>query len=168
MVLSHLDRAYWLRRSLLALRFRRREGTLVDMSAIAGAAGALKSAYELSKAAVGLRDAALIREKVIEMQGEISSALAGAITAQTDELAMLKQVQALEAEVARLKAWEGEKPKYELVGLETGAVVYMLKCFADGQKSFLSGTGKQSGRMWEYKCLGCSGAIGGTHMPRWR
>jgi hypothetical protein len=153
------------------------------MSAIAGAAGALKSAYELSKAALGLRDAALIREKVIEMQGEISSALAGAITAQTDELTMLKQVQALEAEVARLKAWEGEKPKYELVGLETGAVVYTLKaeergtepphwlcpqCFAGAKKSFLSGTGIQTGRTWGYKCLGCSGAIAGTHMPRWK
>jgi hypothetical protein len=69
---------------------------MVDMAAIASAATALRSAYELSKAALGVRDEAMIRAKVIEMQAEISSALAGAITAQTDQFAALDRVRELE------------------------------------------------------------------------
>jgi hypothetical protein len=156
---------------------------MVDITAIAAAAGSLKTAYDLSKAALELRDAAAIQGKVLEMQAQISAALASAIAAQTDQMAMLKQVEVLDAEIARLKAWENEKPKYELIGLETGAVVYMLKsdargaepphwlcpqCFMNGKKGYTTPTGTQSGRVWKHMCLECSKSIGGTHMPRWK
>lgn len=47
---------------------------MVDMTAITSAAGDLKAAYDLSKTAISVHDAAAIRAKVAEMQGEISSA----------------------------------------------------------------------------------------------
>src|ERR1700676_1864317 len=100
---------------------------MIDMGAIVSAAGALKTAYDLSKAAIGLHDAALIRAKVTEMQGEISSALASAIEAQTAQMAMLKQVGDLEKEIANLKAWEDEKKRYALKKLDPGELVYSLK-----------------------------------------
>ena len=81
---------------------------MVDMAAIAGAATSLKTAIDISKIALGLRDESLIRTKVLEMQGEISSALASAIAAQTDQLAILQRISDLEKEITQLKAWDAE------------------------------------------------------------
>jgi len=100
---------------------------MVDMAAIAGAAGALKTALDLAKSALGMHDAALIRAKVTEMQGEISTALAGAITAQTDQLAMLNRVDKLEKELAKHEAWDAEKKRYQMERLPPGVLVYTLK-----------------------------------------
>jgi hypothetical protein len=101
---------------------------MVDMAAIAGAAGALKTALDLAKAALGMHDAALIRAKVTEMQGEISSALASAITAQMDQVAVLKRVGDLEKEVASFEKWDAEKDNYDLKTVaSTGMLAYMLK-----------------------------------------
>jgi hypothetical protein len=105
---------------------------MVDMAAIAGAATALRSAYELSKAALGVRDEAMIRAKVIEMQAEISSALASAITAQTDQFAALDRVRELEKEVTELKAWDVEKSRYELKEVGPGAFARAVKPDARG------------------------------------
>jgi hypothetical protein len=148
---------------------------MVDMAAIAGAASALKTAFDISKVALGLRDAALIRAKVTEMQGEISTALAGAIAAQTDQLAMLQRVNDLEKEVADLKAWEAEKQKYELKDVGHGAFAYVRKadaeptepphwlctnCYNSGKKSILLRTEKHMGFqnvLWS--CPACSATL---------
>lgn len=100
---------------------------MVDMAAIAGAASALKSAYDLSKAAIGLHDTAMMRAKVAEMQGEISSALASAIMAQTDQMAILQRVSDLEKQVADFEEWDREKDKYKLYHLGWVTYAYMLK-----------------------------------------
>lgn len=134
---------------------------MVDMAAIGAAATALNTAINIAKAAVGLRDAEMIRAKVLEMQGEISSALASAIAAQTDQFAMLQRVQELEKEVARLKSWETEKERYELKKYAPGVFFYTLKesearsepihslcakCYEDEKKSIVHVTGKTLAR----------------------
>ena len=93
---------------------------MVDMAAIAGAATSLKTAIDISKIALGLRDESLIRTKVLEMQGEISSALASAIAAQTDQLAILQRISDLEKEITQLKAWDAEKENYDLKPIARG------------------------------------------------
>jgi hypothetical protein len=126
---------------------------MVDIAAIAGAASALKSAYDLSKAALSAHDDSVVRAKVSEMQGEISAALASAITAQTEHLAALDRVRDLERELAQLKAWEVEKQRYQMERLPPGVIVYTLKqegvnagevphsicptCYHRGKKSLL-------------------------------
>ena len=100
---------------------------MVDMAAIAGAATSLKTAIDISKIALSLRDESLIRTKVLEMQGEISSALASAIAAQTDQLAILQRINDLEKEVAQLKAWDADKQRYELQNVGLGSLAYVVK-----------------------------------------
>lgn len=100
---------------------------MVDITAIAAASTALKNAYEISKAALGLRDAALVQGKIIDLQREISAALAGAIEAQTEHMAMLQRIGELEKELGRLETWETEKQKYELQPLGYDCFAYMLK-----------------------------------------
>jgi hypothetical protein len=143
---------------------------MVDMAAIASAAGALKTAYDLSKAAIGAHDAGAIRAKVAEMQGEISSALASAITAQTDQMAILKRVSDLEKEVADLKAWEAQKQRYHLKRFDPGVFVYSLKendpsgepphqicpaCYENGKKQYLQATARTQGGHRVHACPGC-------------
>lgn len=115
----------------------------------------------------------MMRAKIIEMQGEISSALANAIAAQTDQMAMLQRVSDLEKEVANLKAWNAEKENYELQAIARGAVAYMLKpdargsepphwlcthCYENGKREMLQ-PAAQASSVWVYRCQGCDSKI---------
>lgn len=146
---------------------------MVDMAAIAGAATSLKTAIDISKIALGLRDKSLIRTKVLEMQGEISSALASAIAAQTDQLAILQRISDLEKEITQLKAWDAEKENYDLKPIARGTVTYMLKpevrgsepphwlcaqCFENRKRSILQIAAEMSIH-WIYHCAGCDSKI---------
>jgi len=111
---------------------------MVDMAAIGSAASALKSAFDISKVALGLHDAAVIRAKVGEMQGEISSALASAITAQTDQMAMLKEVGNLKKQIAKMRTWNTEKKRYKMRQLARSAptFAYAIKPDCQGDDPF--------------------------------
>ena len=141
----------------------------MDMAAVTGVAGALKAAFDVSKSALDLHDAAAIRAKVVDMQREISSAMASAITAQKDQMAMLENIRKLEKDVADLKTWEAEKQRYELVPLALNVVAYAQKksmqgaepphylcanCFSSEKKSFLQQTAHGS-HYEAFRCNGC-------------
>ena len=131
---------------------------MTDALAIGGLVQSFKTLTDIGKALLGLRDAALIREKVIELNREILSAQASALATQTDQFTLLEQKRTLEKEVADLKAWDAEKQKYELVNVRPqnapggNAFAYALKkeasstepphficehCYQDGRKSTL-------------------------------
>lgn len=103
---------------------------MVDMAAITGAASALKTAYDLGKAALGAHDAAVVKAKISEMQGEIHSALSSAISAQTEQVALLKRVDKLEKQLADRKAFDRDMKRYELVELPPGIYIRQLKASA--------------------------------------
>ncbi|MGA3228661.1 MAG: hypothetical protein ABSD51_01820 [Candidatus Binatus sp.] len=84
------------------------------MSDFGAAIVSLQAAFDLAKTFVGIHDDAVVREKVIELQGTIMSAQATAVAAHSDQTAALKRVTELEKEVADLKTWDAEKEKYEL------------------------------------------------------
>jgi hypothetical protein len=73
------------------------------------------------------RDAGLLQAKVIELQGVILSAQGSALASQSAQFALLEQVRALEAEMAKMKAWDSEKSRYELRKFANGAFAYLLK-----------------------------------------
>jgi len=150
---------------------------------IAAAITGIRSALDVTKAMVGLRDAEAFRTKSIELRGLILESLDKAIEARETYSTQLDRVRALEAEVASLKNWNAEKQDYELKGIGEGAVAYMLKpdkrgsepphwlcpnCYSKGQKSFLNPTGANVGRGWIYKCPGCSAQPSCYHMPAWQ
>jgi hypothetical protein len=123
----------------------------MPVAEIAAAVTGIRSALDIAKAMVGLRDAETFRSKSIELQTVILESLDKAIEARESYAAQLDQIRALEAEVARLKEWNAEKQNYELKGIGSGSVAYMLKpetrgsepphwlcptCFAQGKKRF--------------------------------
>ena len=119
---------------------------------MAGVSSALKSASEITKTILETRDDAIRRAKVIELQGQILSAQASALSAQADQFALLKRVSDLEKEIADVEAWDAEKQRYRLEGIDGKAFVYALKldmskgepahwicahCYTDGKKEVL-------------------------------
>jgi hypothetical protein len=146
----------------------------MDIGSIAGVATSLKTAGEIAKAMVGLRDAAAFQSKLIELQGVILSAQGSALTAQQDQMTMLERVRDLETEVARLKAWDAEKQRYELKDAGQGTLAYALKeaakgagpnhhicagCYENGRKSFLQPETRFPGRCEVLACHFCGSAL---------
>lgn len=132
----------------------------------------LKAAGDITKAIVGLRDAAAIQGKVIELQGVILSAQGAAMVALGAHATLLEQASLLEKEVAQLKAWDAEKQKYHLSEVATGCFVYAVKpdsgsaepmhslcanCFHDGHKSILQADRKGSNDLLQ--CHRCDAVI---------
>jgi hypothetical protein len=98
-----------------------------DMSLIMGAVSSLKLAQDMTKTLVSIRDFSKLNETVIELQRVILAAQSDALAAQSDQFSMLERVRDLETEIARLKAWDGEKGKYKLQDIGHGAFAYVRK-----------------------------------------
>jgi hypothetical protein len=100
---------------------------MVDMSAIGGALASLSAASQIAKGLLGVRDAAMIQDKIIELQAKIPSAQQSAFAANVAQSALLERVRELETEVAEVKAWETEKQRYQLADVGLGSLAYVLK-----------------------------------------
>ena len=107
--------------------------------------GIFKSLFDIAKGLKDIKDAPARNAAIIELQEKIFSA-------HSAQSALVENVHELEAEVARLKAWEGEKERYELKRWGDGAFAYVLKpseargapphaicpnCYEEGKKSLL-------------------------------
>jgi hypothetical protein len=147
----------------------------MPVAEIAAAVTGIRSALDITKAMVGLRDAEAFRTKSIELQSVVLEALEKAIEARESYAAQSDRIRALEAEVAQLKAWDAEKQRYDLKSIGQGAVAYILKlearagqtphwlcpnCFAKGQKAFLQSTNSIARGRLLVACNGC-----GTTVP---
>jgi hypothetical protein len=118
---------------------------MVDMTAITAVAASLNAAKEITKAMIGLRDAALIQGKVIELNSTILDAQSSAFAANDERSALIEQVRDLEKQLVDLKAWDTEKQRYHLKQIQTGVTVYALK------------EGMESGEPSHYLCTHCYG-----------
>jgi hypothetical protein len=154
----------------------------MPVAEIAAAITSFRASLDITKAMIGLRDDELFRTKSIELQTAITDALEKSIAAREAYAAQLDRVDALEAEVADLKAWDAEKQNYELTKAGDAAVAFMLKpnargtetphwlcpnCFSNGKKSYLNPTGKQVGRGWGFKCSDCHAEPACWSRPQW-
>jgi hypothetical protein len=139
--------------------------------------GALKTAFDLAKGLKDINDATIRNAAVIELQEKI-------LTAQQQQSALVESVSALEKEVADLKAWDGEKQRYELknVGGEGPAVfAYALKageengepphllcanCYQSRRKSILQATAELRSRLRAHRCPSCKAEFEFSYVPR--
>lgn len=125
---------------------------MIDIGSIASVAGSLKTAGEIAKAMLDVRDAQAIQAKVIELNGIILTAQGSALAAQTSQAAMLKQISDLEHRLVELEHWAAEKERYALkdygcqtfarelkAGMEYGEPPHRIcaRCYDDGKKSLL-------------------------------
>jgi hypothetical protein len=144
---------------------------------IAAAITGLRSALDITKAMVGLRDAEAFRAKSIELQGVVLEAFEKAIEAREAYAMQANRISALEAEVTQLKAWGAEKERYELKSIGPGAVAYILKpdargtenphwlcpnCFTKGKKAFLQSANKLERARLLVACNECDTSVAVT------
>ena len=129
---------------------------MVDVSAIAGMMTALRGATDITKAMIELRDAAMIQSKVIDLQAKILEAQSAAFAANDERRELLERIEALEAEVKRLKSLEGTGERCPRCGRNElrversqvtggpfqvlGVREYHLKCAACGFEDVKTGT----------------------------
>ena len=148
---------------------------MMDMGSIAALVGSLKTAGEITKAAVDMRDGQMLQAKVIELQTVILTAQSNALTAQQDQFALLDRVRSLETEIAGLKAWDAEKQNYVLSEVAPGAFAYALKpdskvsepphwlcvnCYNHSQKSLLQDAGRIiDASKNRYQCPECKAGV---------
>jgi Zn finger protein HypA/HybF involved in hydrogenase expression len=89
--------------------------------------GAFKTMLDMAKALKDMNDATVRNGAVIELQEKI-------LAAQAAQATLLERVGELETEVARLKAWDAEKQRYELKALPSGSFARALKADAQGSE----------------------------------
>ncbi len=143
---------------------------MVDISAIAGVVSALKGATDIARAMKDLNDAAAIQGKVIQLNAKILDAQSSAFAANDERLALIERASELEKEVARLKAWDAEKERYQFAQVSTGVFAYTLKpsmahgepshmlcanCYQRGEKSVLQATQELRKARRVHRCHHC-------------
>jgi hypothetical protein len=100
---------------------------MVDGASIAAAIGSLKTAADIAKGFLSLKETAAVQGKVIELQGHILAAQSSALAGQSDQLSLLEEIRSLKAKMAELEAWGAEKKRYDLKNVGYSALVYVLK-----------------------------------------
>lgn len=140
----------------------------------------LKSASDLTKSLLELRDAAKISEISIELNGKIAAAQQLAIAAQSEQTALVAEINNLKKKIVEFEDWESEKQRYELKAIDRGCFAFMPKpgmengepphwlcanCFENGHKSFLQFKGQvitRSGTRGDtssYACIRCKDSV---------
>ena len=140
---------------------------MIDLIAIKGAVDGLKVARDIAKTAIGLRDAAMLQEKVIELNDAIIAAQSSALDAQADQLTLAKRIEDLERQIAETEKWDTEKQRYDLNEIIPGVYAFALKeaergstpahymcanCFNDGHLAILQ---KEKRMPYHTKFLNC-------------
>ena len=103
---------------------------MVDMAMISGAMSAFKALRKSANALIAIRDASMLRTKVIELNTQIVTAQESALAIFSDQFALLQRNHDLEKQISDLNAWEGEKQRYELKAVDPGVFAYSLKADA--------------------------------------
>ena len=152
---------------------------MADLTALSVALESLKTAYDMAKAMLNLREAAAVQGRIIELQEAILSAQDSAIAAQHDQFSLLETIRELEKQKAELEAWDAEKDKYELTAIEqenrAGKIlVYVLKeeaggsepkhylcprCYQEKRKSILQPETLDIGQVNVLVCQSCGGEL---------
>lgn len=153
---------------------------MTDPLTIGGAIASLKTAGEIAGAFVGLRDQAMIQTKVIELQSVILAAQSSAMSAQSEQFALLDAKRGLEAKIAELEAWDREKERYQLQEIGRGSFAYALKadaqgtepahmicpnCYQQRRKSLLQATDTVTMRLRTHRCPACKTEVAGSLAP---
>jgi hypothetical protein len=143
---------------------------MVDMSLIAGAVSSLKTASEIVKSLVDVRDQALFTSKAIELQRIIVDALGSAATAQSEQISLIEQIRGLQSEISSFNNWESTATRYRLKEMGGSTFAYKLKeenaeielihlacprCFEKKTRSILQFTDRDVYQRDRYRCHAC-------------
>ena len=154
-----------------------------DMATIAEAVTSLKTASDIAKTLINLKDSASIQPKISELYDTILSAQRSALAAQSSQFSLLETARGLEKKIADFETWDHERLRYELrdVNPSRGSVfVYALKeeavgaepfhlicpkCYQNRRKSILQATSELRMRLRVHECPECKAEFAFAHVP---
>jgi hypothetical protein len=154
-----------------------------DIISIAAAIGGLKTAADITKGFLDLKETAAVQGKVIELQGVILNAQSSALAAQSDQLGLLEEVRGLKAKMAELEAWDAQKKRYALTDYGGGTFAYALKpasangeplhricpaCYEKGRRSVLQNHGRNAYHQEMASCPACETKFNFEHRQETR
>jgi len=96
-----------------------------DPLTVGSALGAAKTAFDLTKAFVDVRDAAKVQAVKFELLGLL-------LQAQETEAALVAEKRELEQRLRDMEHWEAERARYQLAEVGRGTYAYLLKAEAQG------------------------------------
>jgi superfamily II helicase len=108
---------------------------MIDVADFGAMITSLRAVADLAKLVVDAHDAGVRREKSIELQRQIVTALESTLAAQMAQSTLLKQVGELEKKVTDLEAWDAEKQKYKLAKASPHADVFAYALKEDSGSS---------------------------------
>lgn len=148
---------------------------MTDLTAAGAAITATKAAFDLAKTILDVQGTVKVQAKAIELQQQILAAQQSALTASETQTALLRRIDELEAEIARLKEWNANKDDYRFEDVGSGSFVYSPKaeptetkpnewlcvpCFEAGQRGVLQNQGRtKDGQLSIFSCPKCKNAI---------
>ncbi|WP_064116756.1 hypothetical protein [Pseudomonas fluorescens] len=141
---------------------------------IAGALASTRSATDIAKSLVTLRDEEVIRSRVFDLNASLMELQQQMMTAQREQMALIDQVGELKKELRAVKDKSSVLDRYQLLKVGPGRVVYALKpefkgtepehfcctnCFDNGKRSVFKGLNPSDGVM-SFHCPACRYGLG--------
>lgn len=143
----------------------------MDMGMLMGALGSLKSANDIAKGMLTIRDAAMLNDAAITLQQKIIDAQSTILSAQEERSNLLARIRELEGQLSEKRKWDEETSRYELRDYGSGTYAYHLRaelaagepdhrlcptCFSRGTKSVLQFRYKSSNQQDIFDCRSCN------------
>jgi hypothetical protein len=97
------------------------------LAEIATSLGSIKTALDILKRLKKAPASGSISTEIADLQSVLIEMQQGIMAANETHTADIGRIRDLEEEVANLKAWDGEKERYELQNVWAGSFVYALK-----------------------------------------
>jgi hypothetical protein len=146
----------------------------LDTASFQAALGSLRTAGQIIKAMLDIRDATKQALKVSELSSAIIEAQSHTMSAYTEATALVQRVRELEQRIVDMEAWNAEKGRYELKEIAPGRFVYAVRdsergtepphslctsCYQRGIKSILQHEQLDVGRTRILVCHQCGAEV---------
>lgn len=140
------------------------------VEAAAATVSTIKAAFDIGKGVQSLHTSVEVDQAIAEMLEKLLTARQQAMESLETETSLLKRIDELEHEIARLKDWTAEKERYELADTGQRSLAYRRKegvepaepahwicpqCYEDGKKSILKHETLPVGRAETLACHRC-------------
>lgn len=138
---------------------------------VAAAFTSAKTASDIAKSLITLRDEDLVRGRVMDLTGTLMDLQQQMMQGQQEQMALIKQVYELEDALRKVSAKQNILDRYELLGVGPAKVVYALKtefqdaepthlcctnCYDKGKRSVLKAMKQAGSTSMKFSCPDCT------------
>lgn len=149
---------------------------------VAAAFTSAKTAGDIAKSLITLRDEDMVRGRVMDLTGTLMELQQQMMQGQLEQMALIKKVAELEENLHKVSSKQNVLNRYELLGVGPAKVVYALKkefqetepahlcctnCYDKGHRSVLKAVRQSGSTSMKFSCPDCTNTfyITGEYLP---